>query len=204
MKNEHYTPAQASVVTRLPLKAIHKLIDGRLIRPRRLRVGGSTQRMLTEEQLVYLKLEADGVRLLPLSTRRAVAKAVEASATKGTLSVSEGPALTIQVAAARQEVKQELMRLRKAKQMAVSDPEIMQGAPVYRGTRIPIELVAEMLSQGANIEEILEGYPALNREKVGLAPLYVSAFPRRGRPAIRPWAGKKPARATRSLRSLAG
>jgi hypothetical protein len=44
------------------------------------------------------------------------------------------------------------------------------------------------------IEEILEGYPALDRESVELAPLYVQAFPRRGRPASRPWAKRKPAR----------
>jgi uncharacterized protein (DUF433 family) len=79
----------------------------------------------------------------------------------------------------------------------VSDPEIMQGTPVYRGTRIPIELVAEMVAQGTSIEEILEGYPALDREKIRLAPMYMSAFPRRGRPSRRPWAKQKLIRVTR-------
>lgn len=204
MKKEQYTPAQAAVVTRLPLKAIHKLIDVRLIHPRRVHVGGSVQRMLTEAQLVYLKLEADGVRLLPLSTRRAVARAVETSGRKGTLSISDGPALTIHIAAARQHVRRELTRMKKAKQMAGSDPEILQGIPVYRGTRIPVELVAEMLVQGASVDKILEGYPALNREKINLATLYISAFRRRGRPVARPWARKKPSRLTRSLRTLTG
>ena len=60
--------------------------------------------------------------------------------------------------------------------------------PAYRGTRIPVDLIADMLSQGATPEEILAGYPSLDREKVELAPLYVQAFPRRGRPAFRPWA----------------
>jgi len=76
-------------------------------------------------------------------------------------------------------------------------PEIMRGTPVYRGTRIPVELIAEMLSQGTKPEEILVGYPALDREKVELAPLHVQAFPRRGRPASRPWAKRKELRATR-------
>ena len=73
----------------------------------------------------------------------------------------------------------------------------MRGTPVYRGTRIPVELIAEMLSQGTKPEEILVGYPALDREKVELAPLHVQAFPRRGRPASRPWAKRKELRATR-------
>jgi len=80
----------------------------------------------------------------------------------------------------------------------------MRGTPVYRGTRIPVELIADMLRQGANPEEILEGYPALDRDKVELAPLYVQAFPRRGRPASRPWAKRKPIRTTRRRRTLAG
>jgi uncharacterized protein (DUF433 family) len=88
--------------------------------------------------------------------------------------------------------------------MIVSDPEIMRGTPVYRGTRIPVELIADLLSQGAKSEEILEGYPALDREKVELAPLYVQAFPRRGRPVSRPWAKRNPIRATRHGRALAG
>ena len=49
--------------------------------------------------------------------------------------------------------------------MIVADPEIMRGPP-YRGTRIPVELIADMLSQGAKPEEILDGYAALDREHV--------------------------------------
>jgi len=120
--------------------------------------------MLSRGQVLYLRLEAEGVRLLPLASRRAIAKQIESS------------------------------------------PEIdaVRGAPVYRGTRIPVDLIADMLSQGATPEEILAGYPALDREKVELAPLYVQAFPRRGRPALRPWAKRKPIRATRPGRAFVG
>jgi hypothetical protein len=45
-----------------------------------------------------------------------------------------------------------------------------------------------MLLQGATVTEILEGYPALTRENIGLAPMYVKAFPRSGRPVTRLWA----------------
>jgi uncharacterized protein (DUF433 family) len=204
MKSPSYTPAQASAVAKLPLKAVHKLIDGRLIHPQRLRVGREVQRLLSQEQLVYLRLEAAGLRLLPLAVRREVAKTIEASPNADTVMLSEGGAVVIQVKAARHEVKQELVRLRKAQQMVASDPEVMQGTPVYRGTRIPIELVAEMVAQGTRIEEILEGYPALDRERVELASLYMNAFPRRGRPSRRPWAKQKPIRVTRQRRALAG
>jgi len=194
MKTQAYTPAQASAVANLPLKAVHKLIEGRLVRPIRLRVGRKVQRFLSQEQVVYLRLEAEGVRLLPLVTRRKVAKAVEKSPKIDVVFLSEGPSLIVQVKQARQQVAQDLLRLRKAEKMIVSDPEIMRGAPVYRGTRIPVELVADMLEQGATAKEIVAGYPALDRERVELAPLYMQAFPRRGRPALRPWAKQKPLR----------
>ena len=204
MNDAVYTPAQASAVANLPLKAVHKLIDGRLIRPRRMRVGQEIQRFLSQDQLVYLRLEAEGVRLLPLAMRREVAKAVENSPRIDMVCLSEGSAVMIQVKHVRLEVEQQLLRLREAEQMTVSDPEILHGSPVYRGTRIPVELVADMLNDGASVEEILEGYPALDRNKIELAPLYVRAFPRRGRPSQRLWASKKPARVTRHAAVLAG
>jgi uncharacterized protein (DUF433 family) len=68
----------------------------------------------------------------------------------------------------------------------------MRGTPVFRGTRIPVELVADMLAQGASEGEILEGYPALGSDQVNAAPFYLKAFPRRGRPVRLPWAGQEP------------
>jgi uncharacterized protein (DUF433 family) len=82
----------------------------------------------------------------------------------------------------------------RAESVIVEDPETMRGTPVYRGTRIPVELIADMLKQGARVDEILEGYPALDREKIEFASLYVQAFPRRGRPSSRPWAKRKASR----------
>jgi uncharacterized protein (DUF433 family) len=70
--------------------------------------------------------------------------------------------------------------------MIVSDLGIMRGSHVYRGTRIPVQLVADMLSQGATPEEILEGYPSLHKEKLALAPFYIQTFPRRGRRRLGP------------------
>jgi uncharacterized protein (DUF433 family) len=204
MATIEFTAAQAAALANLPLPAVHKVIERRLIRPRRLRLGRSIQRMLSREQVLYLRLEAEGVRLLPLSARRAIAKKVESSPEIDFMVLTEGSALVIEVKPVRLELDQALKKLKRAADMVVCDPEIMGGAPVYRGTRIPVELIADMLSQGASAEEILDGYPALDRENVELAPFYVQAFPRRGRPARRPWGKRKPILATRHGRALAG
>jgi uncharacterized protein (DUF433 family) len=88
---------------------------------------------------------------------------------------------------------------RRLRQIVASDPEIMGGTPVFRGTRIPVDLIADMLTQGATAEEILEGYPTLDKEMIAMAPLCARAFPVRKSANRTPWSGKKP-EAERSFR----
>ncbi len=194
IRNDVYTPSQVSAVTGLPLPAVHKAIEYKLIRPKRVREGHLVQRLLSRSQAVYLRMEAKGLRSLPLAARRQVARAVEQDPGIDAMSISEGGVILIQYKSARKEVETGLRRLAEAARMVESKSETMRGAPVYRGTRIPVHAIAEMLSQGATVAEILEGYPALTREKVELAPMYVKAFPLRGRPVVRPWARRPPRR----------
>ena len=186
-----YTPAQAAAITGLPLAAVHKAIDSGLIRPRAARSRTTVRRLLSKEQLIYLQLEAEGLRLLPVTTRREIAESVQRSPKTETLPVANGTALRIEIGTARRVVESQLKHFARMEEMVVSDSEIMRGTPVFKGTRIPVDLVADMLAQGATEEEILEGYPTLNKEKIAIAPLYVRAFPRRGRPSRRPWQGRK-------------
>jgi uncharacterized protein (DUF433 family) len=184
-----YTPAQAAAVTGLTIAAVHKAIDSRLIRPQRS--GRSVRRLLTKEQLIYLQLEAEGVRLLPVKTRREIAHSIQRSPNTDVLAVGNGAALYVEFKSARRKVENQLKQLAHVENMVVRDPRIMRGTPVFRGTRIPVDLVADMLTQGAAEDEILEGYPSLNKEMIAAAPLYMRAFPRRGRPGRHPWQGKK-------------
>jgi uncharacterized protein (DUF433 family) len=46
-----------------------------------------------------------------------------------------------------------------------SDPEVMGGRTVFRGTRIPIGVLFENLAEGMSLAEILDAYPGLSRER---------------------------------------
>lgn len=48
----------------------------------------------------------------------------------------------------------------------VLDPDICNGKPVIRGTRITAQTVLEFLAAGDSIEDVLDEYPSLNREDV--------------------------------------
>ncbi len=200
---EGFTPAQAAAITGLPLAAVHKAIDSRIVRPHTKRGDANARRLLTKEQLIFLRLESQGLRLLPVATRREIANSIEASPGVDVMAIGDGSVLFVECRAARRRVESQLKQLARIEEMVISDPEIMRGTPVFKGTRIPVDLVADMLAQGATVGEILEGYPTLNRDKVAMAPLYVRAFPRRGRPGQRPWgAGKALRRKSLPLRSL--
>ena len=46
----------------------------------------------------------------------------------------------------------------------VKDPEILHGAPVFRGTRVPLQALFDSLEGGETLEEFLEGFPSVTRE----------------------------------------
>lgn len=56
----------------------------------------------------------------------------------------------------------------------VSNPEILVGKPVIRGTRISVELILGWLANGWTFEQILESYPNIAREDI-LAALALAA-----------------------------
>ena len=47
-----------------------------------------------------------------------------------------------------------------------SNPEILGGAPVFRGTRVPIKSLFDHLEAGDSIDDFLEGFPSVRREQV--------------------------------------
>ena len=49
-------------------------------------------------------------------------------------------------------------------QIIECNPEILGGKPVIKGTKIPIDLIFELIGAEVPIEEILDDYPSLSRE----------------------------------------
>ncbi|WP_288007966.1 DUF433 domain-containing protein [Thermofilum sp.] len=54
------------------------------------------------------------------------------------------------------------------------DPEILAGKPIIKGTRIPVELILDLLANGWTTEEILENYPQLKKEDITAALKYAA------------------------------
>ena len=51
---------------------------------------------------------------------------------------------------------------------------VMQGKPVVRGTRIPVELLLRKLAEGAPLEDLLAAYPRLAAKDIRAALAYAA------------------------------
>jgi uncharacterized protein (DUF433 family) len=45
-------------------------------------------------------------------------------------------------------------------------PDVMSGAPVFTGTRVPIQTLLDYLEGGKSIDDFLEGFPSVTRAQV--------------------------------------
>jgi uncharacterized protein (DUF433 family) len=43
---------------------------------------------------------------------------------------------------------------------------MMGGAPVFAGTRVPVQTLLDYLDAGESIDDFLEGFPSVTRERV--------------------------------------
>ena len=60
----------------------------------------------------------------------------------------------------------------------VADPSICHGKPTFRGTRIMVWQILEMLAAGEDGESILKAFPSLKRKHVRAALEYASSLTR--------------------------
>lgn len=50
------------------------------------------------------------------------------------------------------------------KSAVVVDPDIQSGAPVFAGTRVPIQNLFDYLEEGDSLEVFLDQFPSVSRE----------------------------------------
>jgi uncharacterized protein (DUF433 family) len=180
---ETLTPAEAAVVSHVTMRDVHRVIDEHIL-PESLYSTDQT-RSFTSQACVFISFyfrAAD--RLTSEERQRTIRIASEPQGSSGSRLVQDA-FLTIDLGTFWKDVEESLDRLHAARAMVVSDPEILSGTPVIRGTRVPVYDVAASVASGIPIDRILSAYPSLQREHVELATMYAEANPQRGRPRLR-------------------
>jgi len=177
------TANEAASVTGVPLRQVHRIIDAGLLDGAVKRRRNA--RLLPRDALVGLRLAHDTADVLTPETRRAV---VTSLLRRPRRSAIRAAAVVVDARPAARAVRSGLKQLAKARQAISSSREVLGGKIVFKGTRIPVHDIADMLANGDAPAAIVKAYPKLDQERVRLAAIYAAAYPRRGRPPVKPLA----------------
>jgi uncharacterized protein (DUF433 family) len=90
--------------------------------------------------------------------------------------------LSIHLAQYVEEARSRQKSLFHAEQLVERDPDIFDGEPVFKGTRVPVRTVAAWVEDGVDRERIRVSFPHLTDEMVAAAPVWARTHPMRGRP----------------------
>lgn len=183
------TANEAASVTGVPLRQVHRIIDAGLLDGAVKRRRNT--RLLPRSALVGLRLAHDTADLLTLEARRTVIASLLRRPRRGAI---RADAVVIDARPAARAVRSGLKQLTRARQAVSSSPEVLGGSVVFKGTRIPVHDIADMLANGDSPAAIARAYPQLDKDHVRLAAVYAAAYPRRGRPPVKPAARSRHSR----------
>ena len=175
-----YTPAEAAALSGVAVKAVHNAIDKRIVEGQEQPSAKRGRRSLSAQDVLRLKLWYEVGPILSQERRQRLFEEIEQRPTAKR--VKADALVIIDVEEARRQIAKRARDLEAAEAAVIRSSAIMGGEPVFKGTRIPVRLIASMLDQGAGEAEILDGYPKLEARHLELARLWAAAHPRRGRP----------------------
>lgn len=181
-------PTEAAIVAGVPLRDVNRVIDERILPDAFYRTDDG--RSISATACVFISFYFDSADRLTAEERLAAIR--EMGSRFGSARAWESWAkddwkfsdafLTIDLFPFVERAKGGLERLVAARNLVASDPHVLGGTPVIRGTRIPVHDVAASVAAGIPAKRILDSYPALDEETIELATIYSQANPPRGRP----------------------
>ncbi|HKP76071.1 MAG TPA: DUF433 domain-containing protein [Longimicrobiaceae bacterium] len=183
------TVNEAAFVAGVSPRAVNQAIDRNEIRTYTPPRKDASGRVLGGAELVYLSLNG----LLSSKARKELYRVLAGRELDAVPAVIEMHGdVRLDIGRPLAAVRTRLGMLERIKSLVQVDPEIRGGEPVFRGTRIPVHMIAEFLRKGVPRNEILEDYPSLDVESLEVAAQYAVLYPRRGRPKEAPWRSREP------------
>lgn len=187
--------AEAAFIAGLSDRQMHRVVDERLLPDSLFQQRGST-RLFTRLGAGFAKFYFATEDLLMARARRQVLD--ELSARIEHLPMKDALLTLMQLDAISWKVErhcvevdvlpfleQTLQRVKQVEQadaLVITDPEILGGAPVFAGTRVPCEVALGSLAVGIGLERLRESYPFLTENHIEAAQVFVLVHPRKGRP----------------------
>ena len=172
------TVAEAAFVAGVSAETINREIDAKIIPAK------GTERKVRGADLFYLAVIRDVRNHLGPSLRKSFRRAICEAAVGGEREAHYRH-FVFSMTALREELLTGFSRLeRTVGQHVEQNPGVLSGEPVLKGTRLAVRHIADLLRQGATIQEIKEDYD-LSDSQVEAARIYDVTHPKRGRPIRR-------------------
>jgi len=189
--NELFSPAEIGAVAGVPLRAVYKVIEQRL--PADFVIRRNRQPLLTRWGAICVVIDREMPRDVPVAVRKQVYAQIKRSRRSQAIRSERGILnYVVDVKSAADRMDADLTKYRKAMKLIAEDPSIQAGAATFKGTRILVHHVADLICQGATEAELREDYPRLTREMIAAAMVYAKSHPRRGRPRKPSWRNNRP------------
>ena len=211
--------AEAAFIAGLSDRQMNRVVDEHLV-PDVLVGQLDGTRLFTRLSAAFARFYFDTEDLLIAGARRQVLEELTSRVTRSpdreaVLALAQVPAeLSWKVERCAVEidvapyVSTALVRAREVDQaeaLITTDAQVVGGAPVFAGTRVPIDGVLASLEAGIELPRLQESFAFLTQAHVGAARVYVQVHPRRGRPRrlgeLNPDAVRRSARVVRAARA---
>ena len=124
------TVSEASSVTGVPLRQVRRIIDAGLLNGKVKRQRNA--RLLARDALVGLKLAHETANVLTLESRRTV---VARLIRRPRQSIVRTEVIVVDARSAARAVRSGLELLTRARRAVSSEPDVLGGTPVFKGTR---------------------------------------------------------------------
>jgi uncharacterized protein (DUF433 family) len=185
------TPVETALVTGVPLKEVYKVARERL--PGGLVVRGKTRMAFRPLAAVCIRIDHRLPKDISVKVRKAFYAEFKRNPQASTLEHKAGAlSYRVETSDAAEAVTAGLTAYREAMDVIVEDPEIQGGAATFKGTRILVHTVADLLGAGASLAELKQDYPNLTDAMIDAARLFARTHPKRGRPRKPTWRSEAP------------
>jgi len=178
-RTREFTTAEAAAVTGISVAKINHYISRELSTLGIVATGDGKRRLLGHGALVALRVANDFPKSLTTEARVKVIRETLAHPRKKDIVLPDK--ISVPVSISRKHVADGLLRLQQATSIVASDSGTLQGAPCFKGTRIPVHAVAR-IATASGVDAAKATYSRLTKSQIDLACIYAKAYPQRGRP----------------------
>lgn len=187
----NFSIKEAAVIADVPEAVVRKAIEARTICPVVEMAGRTPRYRFNAHGMLYLKV----VTAFPLPLRRddkqALWNIIEGKRSSSgrwyrcnddLVTQSGGLELRVGLRNLEQDLADRLRVFEHGRHRIVSDPDVLSGEPVFKGTRIPLSHISALLAKNVPVEEIREDYPSLSSDELRYATMVSRMKLNPGRP----------------------